>query len=149
LVRLIPAWSPNATSRAIATPKLIFIDSGLASHLVTGITNDSTVGDLVETFVTGELACRLTWSATMARMHHYRDRDGYNAASGTVSTPASSFTAATSTSPSATTSAVLPSAHSGPHPQIQSTAPDRSAARLLNASRMWPVVHQHKKEVRG
>lgn len=77
LIRLIPAWSVNATTRAISTPKLTFTDSGLAAHLLTGITNDATTGAIVETFVLGELTRQLTWSTTMARLHHYRDRDGY------------------------------------------------------------------------
>lgn len=77
LIRLIPAWSSNATARAIATPKMVFTDSGLAAHLLTGLTNDAAIGGLVETFVLGELTRQLTWSHTMAQLHHYRDRDGY------------------------------------------------------------------------
>ncbi|MEV6275218.1 ATP-binding protein [Nocardia sp. NPDC051832] len=77
LIRLIPAWSTNATSRAISTPKLVFTDSGLAAHLLTGIANDAVTGGLIETFVLGELTRQLTWSHTMAQLHHYRDRDGY------------------------------------------------------------------------
>ncbi|MDO3650437.1 ATP-binding protein [Nocardia mangyaensis] len=77
LIRLVPAWSANATSRAIATPKLTFTDSGLAAYLLTGITNDAATGAIMETFVLGELTRQLTWSTTMARLHHYRDRDGY------------------------------------------------------------------------
>jgi predicted AAA+ superfamily ATPase len=77
LIRLIPAWSPNATARAVATPKLVFNDVGLAAHLVSGVTNDATTGGLVETFVIGELARQITWSQTMPRLYHYRDRDGY------------------------------------------------------------------------
>ena len=77
LIRLIPAWSANGTTRAIGTPKLIFSDSGLASHLVTGITNDAATGGLIESFVLGELIRQVTWSQTMARIHHYRDRDQY------------------------------------------------------------------------
>ncbi len=77
LIRLIPAWSSNATTRAIAAPKLVFADSGLVAFLLTGIVNDATTGGLVETFVLGELARQLTWSRTMASLHHYRDRDGY------------------------------------------------------------------------
>ncbi|MBB4687610.1 ATP-binding protein [Amycolatopsis jiangsuensis] len=77
LIRLIPAWSANATARAVATPKLIFNDVGLAGHLVSGVANDATTGGLVETFVLGELARQITWSQTMPRLHHYRDRDGY------------------------------------------------------------------------
>ncbi|MEV5833915.1 ATP-binding protein [Nocardia sp. NPDC052112] len=77
LIRQIPAWSANATARAVATPKLIFNDSGLASYLTTGVLNDTTTGGLLETFVVGELARQLTWSQVMVRLHHYRDRDGY------------------------------------------------------------------------
>lgn len=77
LIRLIPAWSANATARAVATPKLVFNDVGLAGFLVSGVTNDATTGGLVETFVIGELARQITWSRMMPRLHHYRDRDGY------------------------------------------------------------------------
>jgi predicted AAA+ superfamily ATPase len=77
LIRLIPAWSANATARAVATPKLVFNDVGLAGFLVAGVTNDATTGGLVETFVLGELARQITWSRTVPRLYHYRDRDGY------------------------------------------------------------------------
>ncbi|MEV4400542.1 ATP-binding protein, partial [Nonomuraea sp. NPDC049607] len=33
VIRRIPAWSSNATTRAIATPKLLLVDSGLGAHL--------------------------------------------------------------------------------------------------------------------
>nr|WP_217998076.1 ATP-binding protein [Nocardia paucivorans] len=77
LIRPIPAWSANATTRATATPKLVFTDSGLAAHLLNGVANDTTVGGIIETFVLGELTRQSSWSHTMARLHHYRDRDGY------------------------------------------------------------------------
>ncbi|MQY21650.1 ATP-binding protein [Nocardia macrotermitis] len=77
LIRLVPAWSANATTRAVATPKLVFTDSGLAAQLLAGITNDTTTGGLMETFVIGELTRQLTWSLSLAQLHHYRDRDGY------------------------------------------------------------------------
>ncbi|WP_228825005.1 ATP-binding protein [Nocardia farcinica] len=77
LVRLVPAWSANATMRAVATPKVVFTDSGLAGHLLAGITNDATTGGLLETFVIGELTRQLTWSHSLAQLHHYRDRDGH------------------------------------------------------------------------
>ena len=72
LVRRLPAWSANLTARAISTPKVIFVDSGLANHLASG-----SVGGLIENFVLGELARQLTWSQTFARLYHYRDRDQY------------------------------------------------------------------------
>jgi uncharacterized protein len=77
LLRLIPAWSANVTKRAIATPKVIFVDSGLASYLTAGAVSDASLGGRLENFVLGELARQLTWSKTPARLYHYRDRDQY------------------------------------------------------------------------
>lgn len=75
LVRLVPAWSANPTNRAVATPKVTFVDSGLAHHLSAGATADLPVGGLLENFVLSELARQLTWSDVSARLYHYRDRD--------------------------------------------------------------------------
>ncbi|GAA2848588.1 ATP-binding protein [Streptosporangium fragile] len=77
LVRLIPAWSSNLTTRAVATPKVIFTDSGLADYLTSGTTSDASLGGLMENFVLSELSRQLTWSDTPARLYHYRDRDQY------------------------------------------------------------------------
>lgn len=77
LIRLIPAWSANSTTRAIATPKVVFIDPGLAGHLTAGAITDASVGGQLENFVLGELARQLTWSRAPARLYHYRDRDQY------------------------------------------------------------------------
>jgi uncharacterized protein len=82
VIRRIPAWSNNLTTRAVATPKLMVIDSGLAAHLA-GITlkraslPTTPVGPLVENFVIGELSRQLSWTADSIRLYHYRDRDGY------------------------------------------------------------------------
>ncbi len=75
LVRLVPAWSANSTTRAVATPKVIFVDSGLAGYLATGAVADAPLGGLLENFVLGELARQLEWSRVSARLFHYRDRD--------------------------------------------------------------------------
>jgi predicted AAA+ superfamily ATPase len=81
VVRRIPAWSSNLTTRAVATPKLLFVDSGLAAHL-TGMTSrrashpTAPVGPLLENFVLGELARQLTWADEPVSLFHYRDRDG-------------------------------------------------------------------------
>jgi uncharacterized protein len=82
----IPAWSGNLTSKVVKRPKLAFVDfvdSGAASTLL-GTNAEalsrptSTVsGQLFETFVAGELARQLTWSATDARLSHWRDRAGH------------------------------------------------------------------------
>ncbi|MEV6983717.1 ATP-binding protein [Sphaerisporangium sp. NPDC051017] len=77
LVRLVPGWSSNLTTRAIATPKVIFIDSGLANYLTLGTTADAPLGGLMANFVLSELARQLTWARTPARLCHYRDRDQY------------------------------------------------------------------------
>lgn len=79
VVRTIPAWSSNLTARAIATPKLVLNDSGLAGRLV-GLSSSqpdhAAVGGLLENFVLGELSRQLSWSGEPARLWHYRDRDG-------------------------------------------------------------------------
>jgi len=80
IVRRIPAWSRNLTARITHKPKLIFIDSGLAGHLM-GMTlrqashPTATIGPLIENFVLGELARQLTWSEEPVFMYHYRDQD--------------------------------------------------------------------------
>jgi predicted AAA+ superfamily ATPase len=82
VVRRIPAWSSNLTTRAVAAAKLIFVDSGLAGHL-TGLTLKRTthpgapVGPLLEGFVLAELARQLSWAEEPVRLYHYRDRDGH------------------------------------------------------------------------
>ncbi|MGH3930797.1 MAG: ATP-binding protein [Pseudonocardiaceae bacterium] len=80
VVRRIPAWSTNLTTRAVATPKLMMVDSGLAGHLV-GMTlkraqhPTAPVGPIMENFVLGELARQLSWADEPVRLYHYRDRD--------------------------------------------------------------------------
>ena len=76
LIQLIPAWSSGATKRVTRAPKLMFVDSGLASYLQTPRTSEQS-GGLMENFVMGELARQLTWSETAAALYHYHDRDGH------------------------------------------------------------------------
>jgi len=82
VIRRIPAWSTNLTTRAISTPKLLMTDSGLAGHLAGATIRrarqaTTPVGPLLENFVLGELARQLSWTCGQVRLHHYRDRDGY------------------------------------------------------------------------
>jgi uncharacterized protein len=77
ITRRIPAWSPGASGRAVKAPKLIFPDSGLASHLLRGTPADACAGPLLENFTLSEIARQLTWCDTPARLYHYRDRDNY------------------------------------------------------------------------
>jgi hypothetical protein len=76
LLRLVPGWTASG-KRAVAAPKILFVDSGLANYLATGAVATPSVGPLLENFVLGELARQLTWSRTSARLYHYRDRDRY------------------------------------------------------------------------
>ena len=82
ITRHIPAWSTNLTTRAVATPKLVLTDSGLAAHL-TGMSlrrarhPTAPVGPLIETFVLGELARQLAFTDQPVHLYHYRDRDQY------------------------------------------------------------------------
>ncbi len=81
MIRLIPGWSSNLTTRAVAASKLLIVDSGLGAHL-TGFTparaSDITApaGPLLENFALGEIARQLTWSDEPVELYHYRDRDG-------------------------------------------------------------------------
>ena len=80
LIKQIPAWSASQTQRAIGTPKLAFVDTGIAAHL---LGQDATrlgepggaAGQMMETFVLMELARQLTWSAERASLYHYRTTD--------------------------------------------------------------------------
>jgi predicted AAA+ superfamily ATPase len=76
-IRLVPAWSSGATTRAVGRSKIIFVDSGLAHHLADDAAARAPVGGLVESFVLSELARQLTWCDIRGRLYHYRDRDGY------------------------------------------------------------------------
>ena len=82
ITRRVPAWSSNLATRAVATPKLLLNDSGLAGYL-TGMSvkrarhPTAPVGSLMETFVLGELHRQLTFASQPVRLYHYRDRDQY------------------------------------------------------------------------
>jgi uncharacterized protein len=80
LIKRIPAWSRNLTSRAVGTPKLAFVDSGIAANLVSADARSllrpaGPFGPLMEGFVLMELARQLTWSQERAELFHYRTKD--------------------------------------------------------------------------
>jgi predicted AAA+ superfamily ATPase len=80
VIKRVPAWSSNLTTRAVATPKLIMTDTGLAGRL-TGFSPDrakdptAPAGPLLENFVISEIARQLTWCDEPVQLFHYRDRD--------------------------------------------------------------------------
>jgi uncharacterized protein len=80
LVQRVPAWSANLGKRLVKAPKLHFVDTGLAAHLL-GLDEEGLAaapaqfGALLETFVVGELQKALGWSNTRARLFHFRSSD--------------------------------------------------------------------------
>jgi len=81
LIKRLPAWSRNISSRAISTAKVAFVDSGVAANLLdedeTSLhrAEGSALGGLLEGFVAMEIARQLTWSSTRANLFHYRTKD--------------------------------------------------------------------------
>ncbi len=80
LIKRIPAWSRNVSTRATGTPKLAFVDSGIAANLVGAdvrslLRPGGPFGPLLEGFVLMELARQLTWSRQRAELFHYRTKD--------------------------------------------------------------------------
>lgn len=84
LIKAVPAWSSNLTHRVVGTPKLAFVDTGVACHL---IGQDAmrlgepggAAGPMMENFVLMELARQLTWSQERGTLYHYRTKDGAEA----------------------------------------------------------------------
>lgn len=80
LIKTIPAWASGQTKRAVGTPKLAFVDTGIACHL---IGQDAVRlgepggagGAMLENFAVMELARQLTWSDERGRLYHYRTKD--------------------------------------------------------------------------
>jgi uncharacterized protein len=80
LTKTIPAWASNQTQRAIGTPKLAFVDTGIACHLIGQDAHrlgepGGAGGAMLENFVAMELARQLTWSHQRCRLFHYRTKD--------------------------------------------------------------------------
>ena len=81
LIKTIPAWASGQARRAVGAPKLAFVDTGIACHL---IGQDDAVrlgepggagGAMLENFAVMELARQLTWSGERGRLYHYRTKD--------------------------------------------------------------------------
>ena len=80
LVRRLPAWHSNASRRLLKSPKIHFLDSGLAATLV-DLTVDSWnddrdhMGHLLESFALQQLTAQAAWSDPNLNFWHYRDKD--------------------------------------------------------------------------
>ncbi len=80
-VRLIPSWSGDAGRRLMKSPKVLFVDSGLAAHLVgldaaRLLDDPDRLGPMLETFVGGELMKQVAAADESADLMHYRDSRG-------------------------------------------------------------------------
>lgn len=80
LIKRTPGWSRNLGTRVTATPKLVFVDSGIAARLLSVDSHalrrpGAPFGPLLEGFVLSEIARQLTWSTELADLYHYRDHN--------------------------------------------------------------------------
>ncbi len=81
IVKLIPAYANNQLKRIVKSPKIQFIDTGLASMLLNvdiegAMTKLGDIyGNLVESFVYSELIKHQSYSDTTINIYHYRDAD--------------------------------------------------------------------------
>ncbi len=79
LVKRVNPYFTNRGKREVKAPKIHFIDTGLAAHLVdtdvhTLITKDrEMLGNLIENFVYAELLKHTTYANKSTKIYHYRD----------------------------------------------------------------------------
>lgn len=80
LIKRIPAWSRNLSTRAVSTSKVVMVDSGIAANLC-GLGGAALgevggmLGPLLEGFVVSELGRQMTWSEQDVEQFHYRAKD--------------------------------------------------------------------------
>lgn len=82
LIDFLAPWHSNRIKRLIKTPKLHLGDTGLAGALlgldVAQLEADrGLLGQLLETFVYGELKRQASWHEADLAFYHFRDKDGY------------------------------------------------------------------------
>jgi predicted AAA+ superfamily ATPase len=81
VIKEIPAWSTGSAPRATATPKVGFVDSGMACHILGQDVQrlgapGGAAGPMVENFVLMELARQQTWNDQRTSLSHFRTKDG-------------------------------------------------------------------------
>ncbi len=76
LIRTVPAWSGNLTTRLLKSPKIVLSDTGLAAHLL-GVSEErllqepTHLGGLLENFVVMEVLKDIGWSETRPTLYHW------------------------------------------------------------------------------
>ena len=80
LIRRVPSYRKNLARRmAVRMPKLHFLDTGLACHLL-GLRNENRLltsphyGALLQTLVFTELAKHAEWAEEEVGLYHFRDK---------------------------------------------------------------------------
>jgi predicted AAA+ superfamily ATPase len=79
LIKRINPYFTNRGKREVKTPKIAFIDTGLASHLIDVdvdlliLSQREILGNLVENFVYSELLKHSTYAKKTTKIYHYRD----------------------------------------------------------------------------
>ena len=81
LVYLLPPFSMNIEKRVVKTPKLYFLDTGLAAYLTKWTNPDvlkqgAASGAFFETFVLSEILKSYYNNGTEPALFYYRDKDG-------------------------------------------------------------------------
>jgi uncharacterized protein len=85
LIERLPAWGRTLRARTVASPKVHVIDSGVAARLLrvspsklAGLdpTTLTEFGNLLETFVVGELRKQAAWLDEPVTVGHWRTHDG-------------------------------------------------------------------------
>jgi predicted AAA+ superfamily ATPase len=82
LIEFLPPWFSNRAKRLIKTSKLHFGDTGLACNLLRCSAAEiddhrQLLGQLLETFVFGEIEKQASAHPERISLHHLRDKDGY------------------------------------------------------------------------
>ncbi|MEM9558241.1 MAG: ATP-binding protein [Acidobacteriota bacterium] len=80
-VRLLPPYFDNLSKRLVKSPKLYFLDTGLAAYLTEWssprtLAAGAMAGAIFETYVFGELWRSYSHQLRTPRLHFYRDKDG-------------------------------------------------------------------------
>ena len=80
IIRRVPAWDSNTAKRLIKSPKIHFVDTGLAATLMDVPVKDrhknrKCFGQLLESFVVQQLYSQLRWTDSDMRLWHYRDKE--------------------------------------------------------------------------
>ncbi len=80
IVKRLPAYVNNAAKRSVVgMPKVQFVDTGLACHLlglrkVKSLLQSSFYGGLLETYLFMEFCKHMTWAQEEVRIYHFRDK---------------------------------------------------------------------------